>query len=162
MPRISTFGGFASEMRQLSEEKQRKVKELVELTLGDIETDAISLAPGPGDRIQLQGGSARLETLRGDRDWKPISQGIGYYVEANGYKGEVFVEKSVGLIGPYVEFGTGQSAATYLSTVPAEWQSLARLYYINGKGRIIAQPFFLPAILRNEIEFHKGMDRIFR
>lgn len=46
----------------------------------------------------------------------------------------------------YVEFGTGVFAAAYVSILPVEIQEYARTFFINGRGRMPAQPFLFPAI----------------
>lgn len=59
-------------------------------------------------------------------------------------------------ISAYVEFGTGDFAAAYLSTMPPEVKAEAEKFYVDGTGRIPANPFFFPAIFRNQdkvIEF---------
>lgn len=48
----------------------------------------------------------------------------------------------------YVEFGTGQYAAAYVPTLDPEFQALARTFYVNGKGRMRAQPYLIPAYLQ--------------
>ena len=50
-----------------------------------------------------------------------------------------------------MEFGTGLSAREILSnpTYTEEVRSLARTYFRNGKGRIIGQPYLMPAFFRN-------------
>lgn len=53
-------------------------------------------------------------------------------------------------LAAYVEFGTGEYAAALLSTVPPEQVEEARKFFKNGKGRTPAQPFFFPAIYRNQ------------
>lgn len=63
-------------------------------------------------------------------------------------------ENSTTIIGgdnlsAYVEFGTGEFAAAYLAGMPVEVAEEARQFYVNGKGRIPAQPFFFPAIYKN-------------
>lgn len=52
-------------------------------------------------------------------------------------------------LSAYVEFGTGEFAASYLAGMPAEVQEEARQFYVNGQGRVPAQPFFFPAIYKN-------------
>jgi hypothetical protein len=51
----------------------------------------------------------------------------------------------------WMEFGTGLSAREILSNpqYSQEVRTLARTYYRNGKGRIIGQPFLMPAFFRN-------------
>lgn len=151
------FKQFADKLNKLSKDFQQEVKEITEYNLGEIELQAIRDAPSGGDQIKTQTGSESLEKIARGRSFTPISQAIGYSIDPSGYKGSVYVERSIGEVAAWVEFGTGQSAATYLATVPKEWKSLAQLYYINGKGTIIAQPYLLPAFLKYKIEYVKEL-----
>lgn len=47
---------------------------------------------------------------------------------------------------PYIEFGTGPYAASYLASKEQEWQDLAKQYYVNGRGNTPATPYFYPAV----------------
>lgn len=47
---------------------------------------------------------------------------------------------------PYVEFGTGKYAATYVPNLDEEWQMIAKQYYVDGSGRVPAQPYFYPSV----------------
>lgn len=158
----SNFGQAARDFAAMSERFQTEVKELVEYTLGEIEINSIRDAPGPGDPIRTQHGTESQQDIRGDRAWTPISQAIGYIVHSGGYSGEVFIEKSAGEISIWTEMGTGQSASSYLQSVPQQWRSLAMLFYINGQGTIVNQPYFLPNILRQEIAYKKEIKELLR
>jgi len=157
MSNIDGFKQFADKLNKLSKDFQQEVKEITEYNLGEIELQAIRDAPGGGDQIRTQLGSESQSDIARGRSWTPISQAIGYSIDSSGYKGTVYVERSAGEIAAWVEFGTGQSASSYLATVPPEWKSLAQLYYINGKGTIIAQPYLLPAFLKYKIEYVKEL-----
>lgn len=148
---------------RMSADIQAKVKESLEVNLGDMEMEAIRNAPGPGERIAVQsGGSISEARIRGDKGWTPISQAIGYKVDPGGYSGSVFVESSAGDIAAWVEFGTGQSARTYLATVPKYWRDLARKFYVNGRGTIINQPYLLPAYFKYRRIFINELKQILR
>lgn len=151
------FKQFADKLNKLSIDFQQEVKEITEFNLGEIELQAIRDAPGPGDNIKTENGFEFQDMIANERNWTPISQAIGYSIDSSGYKGSVYVERSAGEIAAWVEFGTGQSAASYLATVPPEWKSLAQLYYINGKGTIVAQPYLLPAFLKYKLEYVKEL-----
>ena len=157
MSKIVGFKEFSDKLNKLSKDFQQEVKEITEFNLGEIELQAIRDAPGGGDQIRTQFGSESQSDIARGRNWTPISQAIGYSIDSSGYKGTVYVERSAGEIAAWVEFGTGQSASNYLATVPPEWKSLAQLYYINGKGTIIAQPYLLPAFLKYKIEYVKEL-----
>jgi hypothetical protein len=49
---------------------------------------------------------------------------------------------------PYIEFGTGKYAATYVKSIDPEWQRLALQFYVNGQGTIPERPFLYPAYKR--------------
>jgi hypothetical protein len=53
-------------------------------------------------------------------------------------------------LAAYNEFGTGDFAAEYLSSMPVEMKEEAMKFYVNGQGKIPARPFFFPAIYRNQ------------
>jgi len=48
-------------------------------------------------------------------------------------------------LAAYIEFGTGK----YFSKYPGkeiEWQKLANIFYVDGKGRTYPQPYLYPAV----------------
>lgn len=155
MARNTNINGLASLLNAYSQKMQTEVKEIVEYHTGEIETAAIRDAPGPGDPIKTQHGNIRQDQIADKRrgNFVAISQAIGYTIDTSGYKGTVYVERSAGEIAAYCEFGTGQSAASYLSNTPAEWRSLAQRFYVDGQGTIINQPYLLPNFLRQKPKF---------
>ena len=153
------FNELAAKLNSMSTKFQNEVKGITEYYGGKIETEAIAAAPGPGERIRVEGGSIRQDQIADKRrgSFTPISQAIGYSVDPTVYKVTIFVERSAGDIAAYVEFGTGQSAKSYLATVPPEWRELAQKYYVSGTGTILNTPYLLPAYLRNQILFQKEL-----
>lgn len=151
------FNELAARLNSMSTKFQNEVKGIVEFNAGQIEIEAIAEAPGPGDLIGTEDGFEYQDMIENGRNWTPISQAIGYSIDSTGYKATIFVEKSAGEIAAWVEFGTGQSAKTYLATVPAEWKAEAQKYYINGKGTILAKPYLLPAFLKYQIQMQKEL-----
>lgn len=151
----TSFAQFAQRLNAYSQKMQTEVKEIVEYHTGEIETAAIRDAPGPGDPIKTQHGNIRQDQIADKRrgNFVAISQAIGYEIQLNGYKGVIYVEKSAGEVAAWTEFGTGQSAASYLATVPAAWREKARQFYIDGTGSIIAQPYLLPNFMRQKPKF---------
>jgi hypothetical protein len=149
------FRDMGARLRRLESKLETEVKELIEYYAGEIEIEAIRAAPGGGDRIRTQSGSISQDQISEKRKGNgvPIAQAIGYIITNNGMSGTIYVEQSAGELAAYVEFGTGQSAAAYLADKDPEWKATARKFYINGLGQITAQPFLLPAILRNEPKF---------
>lgn len=156
---VRGFNELAARLNSMSAKFQNEVKEIVEFNAGQIERQAIADAPGPGDRIKVEGGSIRQDQIADKRrgSFTPISQAIGYSIDQTGYKATIFVERSAGDIAIYTEMGTGQSAKTYLADKPPEWKAYAMLYYVNGKGTIIAQPYLLPAFLKYQIQMQKEL-----
>lgn len=69
-----------------------------------------------------------------------------------------------GVISVYLEFGTGNYAKTLLGNYPQDWKDMAMKFYINGLGRMPAQPYLYPAFqqgkealltnIKQEIEGH--------
>jgi len=161
---VRGFSEMVARLNSYSANVQQEVKEVVELTLGDIETEAIANAPGPGEMIATEGGPISQEFIADKRrgSFTPISQAIGYEVDRSGYKGSVYVEKSAGDIAVYVEMGTGQSAASYLATVPTYWRAIAAKYVVNRQGTILNAPYLLPAFLKHSIEFKKELKEVFK
>lgn len=149
---FDNFAQLSASIARTSHAFQEEVKGLIEYHVGEIEIEAIRAAPGPGSNIATEHGPESLADIDKGKSWTPISQAIGYTIDPKGYSGQVFVEKSAGEVAVWVEMGTGQSARSYLATVPAEWRDIAQKYYINGKGTILNQPYILPAFLKHQIE----------
>lgn len=49
---------------------------------------------------------------------------------------------------PYVEFGTGKYAASYVKSIDPEWSKLALQFFVNGQGRMPERPFLYPSFKR--------------
>lgn len=138
MAQISNIQGLdelKKKLRNLSTGMLQEIKEAVLDSATQIELDAVQAAP------------------------IGIKQLIDKKVSNNGYAAEIGVVGS-NLIPIYVEFGTGQSAASYVPTLPKEIQEVARTYYINGKGRIIKQPYLIPAYLKESPQFVENLKKI--
>jgi len=63
-------------------------------------------------------------------------------------------------IAAYVNFGTGTFAAQYLAGLPADIQELARQYYVNGQGRLPANPYLTNPYLRERKKFTENLKKI--
>jgi hypothetical protein len=79
----------------------------------------------------------------------------------NGFAAEIGVQSETN-IPVYVEFGTGASAASYVPTLPQEIQDYARQFYENGQGRMMKQPYLIPAFLRESPIFIKELEKILK
>lgn len=156
------FSQFSGKLRAAALKFETDVKEAVEFNIGEMEMEAIRNAPGGGDLIKTQYGTESQNDIARGRNWVPISQAIGYKLTNRGLTATLFLEKSAGELGAYVEFGTGQSASNYLATVPPEWRAVAQRYYINGKGTIINQPFMLPAFMKHKELFLQDLKDVIK
>lgn len=136
---------------------QEEVKTIISINVGDLELQSIRSAPGPGDEIKTEYGTENERDIVNGRGWTPISQAITSEISPDGYSGRVFVNDSAGDIAAWVEFGCGQSAASYLQTVPAEWQEVAARYIRTKKGTIVNAPYLYPAYEKYSIEMVKEL-----
>jgi len=102
--------------------------------------------------IQMNAINAAPAGLKGRIDSTPKN---------NGFAAEVGVQSSTN-IPVYVEFGTGESAAAYVPTLPQEIQEYARQFYVNGQGTLIKQPYLIPAFLRESPIFIKELEKILK
>lgn len=48
----------------------------------------------------------------------------------------------------YVEFGTGNYAASYVNSIEPEWKELASKFIVNKQGKMKEEPYFYPAVTR--------------
>jgi hypothetical protein len=60
----------------------------------------------------------------------------------------------------YVEFGTGNFAASYVPSLDNEWQILAKEFYVNGQGRTPQNPYLYPAYKRILPILYKDLEQI--
>jgi hypothetical protein len=112
------------------------VKDILASTATDIEIEAIRNAPSVWEGLPLN-----------------IKQRIDKVSEENGLSWRVGVQSGdpVFEIEAWLEFGTGLSAREILSNpqYTQEVRDVARRFYRNGRGRIIGQPYLMPAFFRN-------------
>lgn len=112
------------------------VKDALANAATDIEIEAIRNAPSQWEGLPLS-----------------IKQRIDKVSEDNGLSWRVGVQSGdpVFEIEAWLEFGTGLSAREILSNpqYTQEVRDIARRFYRNGRGRIIGQPYLMPAFFRN-------------
>lgn len=112
------------------------VKDILSSTATDIEIEAIRNAPSSWQGQPLN-----------------IKQRIDKVAEEGGLNWRVGVQSGdpVFEIEAWLEFGTGLSAREILSNpqYTQEVRDIARRFYRNGQGRIIGQPYLMPAFFRN-------------
>jgi hypothetical protein len=112
------------------------VKEVLANTATDVEKQAIASAPTQWEGYPLN--------IKQKIDKKSSNNGllwqVGIDVPTTGEQWEA-----------WMEFGTGLSAEQILKnpTYSEEVRTLARTYFRNGKGRIIGEPYLMPAFYRN-------------
>ena len=117
------------------------VKDTLQSTATDIEFEATLNAP---NSYQIGNASINLSFIAQKINKKSFDNGlfwnIGLDVPSTGEQWEA-----------WMEFGTGLSARDILSNpqYSAEVREIARRFYRNGKGRIIGDPYLMPAFYRN-------------
>lgn len=130
-----------NKLAKLNETIRDDVKGIIEFSAGKIEEQAINNAPANGDVILLQNGKTQKTKIG-------INQYIYLELQNGGFKAVVGVRPAASKLAAYVEFGTGISAKGYVPTLEAPFQKIAKSYYINGKGTIMAKPFLIPAYMK--------------
>lgn len=117
------------------------VKDVLAETATSIEFEATLNAPSS---YQIGDASINLSFIGQKINKKGFNDGlywnIGLDVPSTGEQWEA-----------WMEFGTGLSARDILSNpqYSAEVREIARRFYRNGKGRIIGDPYLMPAFYRN-------------
>jgi HK97 gp10 family phage protein len=120
------------------------VKDVLANTATNVEKQAITSAPTQWEGFPLN--------IKQKIDKKSSNNGllwqVGVDVPTSGEQWEA-----------WMEFGTGLSAREILSNpqYSQEVRALARTYYRNGKGRIVGQPYLMPAFYRNSANLVNDM-----
>jgi hypothetical protein len=134
-----TVKGLDAALKDLDKQEQvviDAVKDILASTATDIEIEAIRNAPASWEGQPLN-----------------IKQRIDKVAENNGLGWRVGVQSGdpVFEIEAWLEFGTGLSAREILSNpqYTQEVRDIARRFYRNGRGRIVGQPYLMPAFFRN-------------
>ena len=117
------------------------VKDTLARSATDIEIEATRNAPSS---YQIGDASINLSFIKQKINKKVFNNGlywnVGLDVPSTGEQWEA-----------WMEFGTGLSAREILSNpqYSQEVRTIARTYFRNGQGRIIGQPYLMPAFYRN-------------
>jgi hypothetical protein len=134
-----TVKGLDAALKDLDKQEDiviEAVKDILASTATDIEIEAIRNAPSSWEGQPLN-----------------IKQRIDKVAEQDGLNWRVGVQSGdpVFEIEAWLEFGTGLSAREILSNpqYTQEVRDIARRFYRNGQGRIIGQPYLMPAFFRN-------------
>ena len=134
-----TFKGLDEALAYVKQKENgmiEAVKDVLANTATDVEKQATASAPS-----QYQGFALNIKQKIGKKSsnngllWQ-----VGLDVPTNGEQWEA-----------WMEFGTGLSAKEILSNpqYSQEVRTLAKTYFRNGQGRIIGQPYLMPAFYRN-------------
>lgn len=59
----------------------------------------------------------------------------------------------------YIEFGTGRYFPNYPGK-EAEWQALAREYYVNGEGWMRPAPYFYPSVMSGLVSLQSNIKQV--
>lgn len=134
-----TVKGLDAALKDLDKQEQiviDAIKDALASAATDIEIQAIRSAPSVWEGLPLN-----------------IKQRIDKVAEDNGLNWRVGVQSGDPdfEIEAWLEFGTGLSAREILSNpqYTQEVRDIARRFYRNGRGRIIGQPYLMPAFFRN-------------
>jgi HK97 gp10 family phage protein len=142
-----TFKGFDQALAYVKKKETamvEAVKDVLANTATDVEKQAIASAPTQWEGFPLN--------IKQKIDKKSSNNGllwqVGVDVPTTGEQWEA-----------WMEFGTGLSAREILSNpqYSQEVRTIARTYYRNGKGRIIGQPYLMPAFYRNSANLVNDM-----
>jgi len=149
--KIQGLKSLEKRLKRLSEQTVQDVKLQVLDSATQIEQDAISNAP---NFLFIMGKKSGPESIS-------VAQFINKTPSNNGFAFDVGIEANTP-IPIYVEFGTGTDAASYVPTLPKEVQAAARKFYKNGKGRIMKQPYLIPAFLKESPLFIAELKKILK
>jgi hypothetical protein len=139
--KINGLDQFKADLIRIENGILDATKEVLSDTATNIERDAIAAAP---TSYQIGDATINLSFIKQKIKKSQLNKGlrfkIGLSVPADKEQWEA-----------WMEFGTGLSAREILSnpTYTEEVRLLARTYFRNGKGRIIGQPYLMPAFFRN-------------
>ena len=117
------------------------VKDTLSISATAIEVEATRNAPSS---YQIGDASINLSFIKQKINKKVSNNGlywnVGLDVPSSGEQWEA-----------WMEFGTGLSAREILSNpqYSQEVRTIAKTFYRNGQGRIIGQPYLMPAFYRN-------------
>ena len=139
-----TIKGLDEALANLNRKNQAivdAVKDTLAMSATSIEIEATRNAPSS---YQIGDASINLSFIKQKINKKVSNNGlfwqVGLDVPTTGEQWEA-----------WMEFGTGLSAREILSNpqYSQEVRTIARTYYRNGQGRIIGQPYLMPAFYRN-------------
>jgi hypothetical protein len=139
--KINGLDQFKADLVRIENGILDATKEVLSDTATNIERDAIAAAP---TSYQIGDATINLSFIKQKINKNELDNGLKFIVGL-----DVPTDKEQW--EAWMEFGTGLSAREILSnpTYTEEVKTLARTYYRNGKGRIIGQPYLMPAFFKN-------------
>jgi len=112
-----------------------------------------------------------INSLSSDKFQKEVTKAMKKYVDkvvkdAKTYAPSSYYREEKGIdvntnLAAYVEFGTGRFAEKILGTYPKEFQDIAWFYFRTGEGKIVGNPYLIPAIVENEDMVDKEIQKYF-
>ncbi len=140
---------------QYIETKGNDIIESVKITLSETATNMEIQASASAPSIYRIGDNViDLKFIRQKINKKVIENGLGYNVGLD-------VPSQGDQWEAWMEFGTGLSAEQILggAEYTGEIKTQARLFYRNGEGRIVGQPYLYPAFFRNTANLVVEMEK---
>jgi hypothetical protein len=140
---------------QYLEKKGQDIVETVKFKLSDVATQMEAQATASAPSVYKIGNEViDLKFIKQKIGKKVIQNGLGYNVGLDvPNKGEQWEA--------WMEFGTGLSAQEILSgsQYTPEMKAQARIFFRNGKGRIIGKPYLYPAFFKNTVNLVDEMEK---
>ena len=139
---------------QYLETKGNDIVEAAKITLSDAATNMEVQAGAAAPSVYRIGNNVvDLKFIKQKINKKVIENGLGYNVGLD-------VPSQGDQWEAWMEFGTGLSAEQILggAQYTGEIKTQARLFFRNGEGRIIGQPYLYPAFFRNTANLVSEME----
>lgn len=74
---------------------------------------------------------------------------------------ELIAGKGADPMPAYIEFGTGKYFPQYPGK-EAEWQNLAKQYYVNGRGFMTPSPYFYPSVTSGIVSLVNNIKQVLK
>lgn len=108
------------------------------------------------NRLQPDGNNRELNMEIG-----AVRQSINFTHDSANLSANIFAgNTSTDNLAAYLDFGTGRFAASYVRTLPPEFQKLAMTFFKNGKGTLRSYAYFSSSYIQERqrlVEKLKGL-----
>lgn len=138
--KLNGINELKANLKALEVKSVNNIKNIVKANAADIQRDATQNAPNVY-KYSGGGSQAANNEIKGNIQINELDP-LNWEVTLNT------------VMGVYAEFGTG----AYVD-VPIGWEDVAWSYYVNGKGLMLPQPFFIPAFRKGSEQFKKDIER---